>query len=304
MSTLPPFTRTTITMEKQMQIDRTFIYEVVNNFFNQIESRDDLCKISKTEHTLEFYKKPAYQELYALRFIPAYYFEYCVLADKLYSRVKRDYTHLNIASFGCGLSPDYYALKDNLREIKFNYSGFDAVEWRSQNHMPKVESNHQFIFKCVQNIRVQELHDMDVFVFPKSIGDIRDSGDDVIETLAQKIASTPKRRIFFLNSYVTHSFNKPIDVKDFSAIHSALTKAGFNCDDDHSITFFEHDGINIDKNIGLRKINNEFVYPPNKEVTCGEFDSTDEICAECIVPKSPIFTNQFMSFQILEYTKK
>lgn len=287
-----------------MQINRTFIDDVVSNFFDAIKSRNDLCKISQTEHTLEFYKKHAYQELYALRFIPAYYFEYCVLADKLYCRVKRDYKHLNIASFGCGLSPDYYALRDNLREIEFNYSGFDAVQWSSQKHMPKAGGDHQFIFRSAQNITSQELHDMDVFVFPKSIGDIRNSGDNVIETLAQKIASTPKNRIFFLNSYVTHSFNKPIDIKNFSAVHSALTKAGFNCDDDHSMTFFKHDGITKDKKIGLRKIDYEFVYPPNKDVTCGKFDSTDEICAECIVPKSPIFTNQFMSYQILEYVKK
>lgn len=193
-----------------MKINRSLISEIVDNFFDAINSREDLCKISRSEHTLEFYKQHAYQELYALRFLPAYYFEYCVLAEKLYGRVRQNYSHLNIASFGCGLSPDYYALRDNLHKVTFSYTGFDAVQWSSQKHMPAVGSNHQFVFKSVQNITAHELSNIDVFVFPKSIGDIRNSGENVIEALAQKIASTKKDKIFFLNSYVTRSFNKPI----------------------------------------------------------------------------------------------
>lgn len=287
-----------------MIVDRSFVKEVVDNFHTAITSREELCKIARSEHKLEFYKKKAYQELYALRFIPAYYFEYCVLADQLHDRVKKDYKGLNIASFGCGLSPDYYALRDNLDGIKFTYTGFDAIEWSSQSHMPKVDSNHQFIFQNVEKIEQKKIDKTDVFVFPKSIGDIRNSGDKVIETLANKIAATKKKRIFFLNSYVTRSFNKPIDLKDFEGIHIILLEAGFKCNDDPSKAFYRHDGVTENKPIGLRKINYEFVYPPNKEVTCDQEDKTDEICAMCIVPKSPIFTNQYMSFQILEYVRE
>ncbi|MFZ2161895.1 MAG: hypothetical protein WAW02_06720 [Sideroxyarcus sp.] len=287
-----------------MNINQAFIVEVVDNFYGVLSARKDLCKISRSEHTVEFYKKHAYQELYALRFIPAYYFEYCVLAEELYGHVKGNYTQLNIASFGCGLSPDYYALRDNLNEVKFTYRGYDAVEWSSQKHMPKTAKNHQFTFECVQKIKQDELENMDVFVFPKSIGDIRNSGDKVIETLADKIAATKKDKIFFLNSYVTRSLNKPIDLKDFGAIHSAMLMAGFKTTDDPNRTYYRHDGVTKDKPIGLRKIEYEFVYPPGKKITCDHKDDADEICNLCIVPKNPIFTNQYMSFQLLEYTKK
>lgn len=291
-------------MGDEVNIDSGFVKEVVDSFHSTITSRADLCKTCKSEYTFDFYQKKAYQELYALRFLPAYYFEYCVLANDLYGRVKDRYRNLKIMSLGCGLSPDYFAFRDNLNGIAFEYIGYDAVEWTSQKYMPKPGPNYQFVFGNVAKIADDEMSQVDVFVFPKSIGDIERGAEGLVATLGKKIAKEGKDRIFFLNSYVTKDFDNPIDKEKFLAIHKALSAAGYSTNDNPNVSYYKHDGITKDKPIGLRKIHYDFVYPPDRSVSCDKKDASDDVCNECMVPKSPIFTNQYMSFSILEYVRQ
>lgn len=153
--------------------------------------------------------------LYVKRYFSAYYTEHCVLANNLYLAAReRGIKNLNIASFGCGLFIDFFALNDNLREIDFSYSGYDLFGWGkmggfSQSFLPKQAFYYK---KSVLDLTQREINAFDVFVFPKSLSDIRNGfnsangldikNDNCIKDFAEKIAATTKDRIFFLNSYV------------------------------------------------------------------------------------------------------
>lgn len=283
-----------------MFVDQNFISDVVNNFHDVITARPDLCLAAKSELNLDAYKRKAFQELYALRYIPAYYFEYCVLANELNDRIANRNQPINVFSLGCGLSPDYYALRDNLDKCNFNYFGLDVVLWSSRQHMPAVGVNYSFIHKSVSNLNSNDICDADVFVFPKSIGDIRDSKEGALDVVANVISKTKKNSLFFLNSYITKEKNKPLDLAGFKVIHNALLAAGFTTSDDVDKTFY----LNSKSEKGaLISINNGFVYPDGKRVSCSKQSVKDPDCKECPVPKSPIFTNQFMSFHLMEYVR-
>lgn len=281
-----------------MNVNQQFILDVVGNFHKALSERADLCKDCRSEFNVGFYKKKAYQELYGARYIPAYYFEYCVLASLLYERVRERYRHLNVTSLGCGLSPDYYALEDNLEEVAFSYTGYDQVEWSSQKHMPSPGSNHHFVFENITNLSASQIAETDVYVFPKSIGDI---GTETIEELASKIGATKRNTLFFLNSYVTKEYNRSFDHAVFLPIHKELLDKGFTCKDDPEKTFFRKGRSG---GPGLRGINSGFLYPQEKIIACTKKEDGDQVCDECLAAKQPIFTNRFMCFSLLEYERK
>lgn len=162
--------------------------------------------------------------------------------------------------------------------------------------MPPVGSNYQFVFENIHNLTTEQLADTDVYVFPKSIGDI---GENIVKVLAQKISKSNKNRIFFLNSYVTNEYKTSVDCSLFLAIHDELLDNGFVTNDDPSLTFF-YPG---EKGPGLRGIHNGFLYPSDKILLCNKVEANDEICATCLAAKQPIFTNKFMCYSLLEYQR-
>ncbi|OAI11754.1 hypothetical protein A1507_19695 [Methylomonas koyamae] len=281
-----------------MIVNSNFIRELVNSFHNNLLCHNDWCEAANFEPTNDFYKKKIYQKIYALRYLPAYYFEYCVLANELYNRIKNDYIFINVASFGCGLAPDYYALKDNLRNINFTYIGYDAVEWSTKHLMPTPQNNFSFALKHVNNISQNTLDNIDVYIFPKSIGDIENSTKGTIKRLATSIASTPKERLFFLNSYVNNTINISQDLTIFKEIHNTLTSAGFATKDNVDRTHY----MGSQYHIGLRAINNDFIYPNNKFIACEDEGSKTE-CRNCSVIKRPILNNDYMDYHLIEYYK-
>lgn len=284
-----------------MNVSSNFINEVVVSFFNDLNENGFRCDRCQSNFSISSYKSPAYQKLYALRYLPAYYFEYCVLASRLNERVRGDYDNLNIVSFGCGLSPDYYALKDNLNEVNFSYTGIDAVQWSSQQLMPKRGDNYRFEMKNAATVPDDLIENADVFIFPKSIGDI--DGSVGIDGLASRIGSLGKNRIFFLNSFVTKSFNNPVDVSVFGKIHNSLCEAGYSTNDDHRTSYhLSESSANVGV-IGLRKIHWDFIYPSGFDISCNDENSQEIECQNCMVPKKPIYTNQYMAFSILEYVR-
>ena len=111
-----------------MHINTKFISDTTDSFYESLPKTKKMCKAATFEAKNNFYKKKIYQKIYALRYLPAYYFEYCLLAKELRSRLKnKNIKYVKVLSLGCGLSPDYYALKHNLRGIKFDYTGYDLV---------------------------------------------------------------------------------------------------------------------------------------------------------------------------------
>jgi hypothetical protein len=281
-----------------MNVDKNFINDVVRSFYSSLKQDGKLCEISGVVPDVNVYGKHAYQKLYALKYIPAYYFEYCVLAHALNNRVRNDgYGNMKVVSFGCGLAPDYYALTHNLT-CNFEYYGYDAYQWTQRNLMPVSGQNFNFSNSCVSILNMSDVCDVDVFVFPKSIGDIYDSDPDNINHLADVISNTTKNRIFFLNSFVCNDGQQnTIHIGYFRRIHDALLNVGFTTNDNRLSTFRQGEVMGC----GLNKVNRGFVYDANCFIKCDDPECKDKY--HCNVIKSPILTNKFMDYQVMEYTR-
>lgn len=282
-----------------MNYNAQFVNEVLENFHNSFMAKKrSWCDIASIEPEGDNYKKKLYQLLYTLRYFPAYYLEYCVLADALRQRVSGKYNTLNVASFGCGVCTDYYALKDNLAGVKFQYVGYDRCEWSSQKYLPEISSeNFSFEFFVTHSFELGDLDDVDVFVFPKSIGDI--AAGNGLEHLANVIASTKKEKIFFLNSYVSNgSENMSSNAGYFKVVHNALESEGFITND--KVNAAQYKG---QFGAGLRSIEYDFCYPEKYLITCDD-QGTKTLCSQCGVVKRPVMTNRFMEYQILEYVRE
>ncbi|MBF0250109.1 MAG: hypothetical protein HQL35_05690, partial [Alphaproteobacteria bacterium] len=157
-----------------MVIQSNFIHDIVVNFRNALPTPPQLCEAKDDAYSMEDYANEEWQKVYALRLLPAYYFEYCDLAADLNRRAAGDCKSLNVASFGCGLCQDYHALSHNLT-VPFSYTGYDAVDWAARAYMPKTKNNFRFINRGVEGLTTSDVQAMDVFFFPKSLTDIADN---------------------------------------------------------------------------------------------------------------------------------
>ncbi|UYP83239.1 hypothetical protein jpw_03335 [Pseudomonas asiatica] len=283
-----------------MNYNSGFVNEVLANFHASfLGDKDRWCAIAGLGPEGDTYRKRAYQKLYVLRYFPAYYLEYCILAEALRRRLGSDCQGIKVASFGCGICTDYFALKDNLNGIPFEYDGYDRCEWSTQELIPKLnDSDFSFNFFNTDNFELGDLDDVDVFVFPKSIGDIEAGGD--LEHLSEVIASTKKNRVFFLNSYVSNGTDvKSVNAGYFNRVHGALVAKGFKTEDKVGSTTWNGERFGD----GLRKICWDFFYPSEYLVKCADQGSMEK-CSSCGVVKLPVMTNKFMEYQILEYVRQ
>lgn len=282
-----------------MNYNSGFVNELLANFHSSfMEDKNRWCKISDLDPAGDNYRKKSYQKLYVLRYFPAYYLEYCILAEALRKRLGRDCDRIKISSFGCGVCIDYFALRDNLSGVEFDYTGYDRCEWSTQGLIPaEANSNFSFEFFTTNNFKLGDLDDVDVFVFPKSIGDIDAGGG--LNHLAKVIASTKKDRIFFLNSYVSSGTQSmSANARYFNRIHENLTEKGFKTSD--KVGSASYNGGFGD---GLRKICWDFCYPEEHLIVCKDQGSMPQ-CAGCGVIKRPVMTNRFMEYQLLEYIRQ
>lgn len=281
-----------------MNYNSEFVNELLGNFYASfMESESHWCDISHLDPEGDNYKFKTYQRLYTLRYFPAYYLEYCILAEALQKRLGNNYTGVKIASFGCGICTDYFALRDNLTKVSFEYVGYDRWEWSSQSLIPG-EKGSNFSFKLfgTDNFEPGDLADVDVFFFPKSIGDIDAGGG--LEHLAKVIAATDKNRIFFLNSYVSNGTRVISgNARCFNRVHEALVAQGFKTEDKVSSTSWRGEFGD-----GLRKICWDFCYPEEYLVMCEDQGRFSQ-CDGCGVVKNPVMTNRFMEYQVLEYSR-
>lgn len=283
-----------------MHINREFIHDVVSRFHEYANLKEsDWCNYSKTTPTNANYSDGLYQCFYALRFIPAYYFEYCKLASMLNDRLnERKENFISIASLGFGLAPDYYALTHNLQH-EFTYTGYDPLLWEQLILMPETSENFFAHQSPIEKLPETKIHKHNVFIFPKSISDINNKNNLAIDQFAKKLATTPHDRIFFLNSFiVNNSSAQSTSIQHFKKIHLTLINKGFSTQDNPRNTF------NIaSSSLALKSINSNFDYPNEKKINCTRINSTNPNCNTCEVIKNPIFTKNFIDYQLMEYQR-
>lgn len=277
----------------KINIQSEFLNELVKNFAKKLTNDDTLCDLSDFTPENANYSNLEYQKLYALKYLPAYYFEYSVLAKNLNNRLKQsNLDKVNVLSLGCGLIPDYYALEHNLSCVAFEYHGIDACKWEARTYLPPYDLKKVKLYTdTVDNLTSKHVSVFDVIIFPKSIGDIDSNAN--LDKLATEIAKTTKNKLYFLNSFVSYSVQNKEHINLFGKIHDKLLAAGFTTSDKHRRSFYFGDHLGV----GLKRINYNFNYHTDG------FELCEEGCNGCSVIKSPILTNHYMDYQILEYSR-
>ncbi|AVA40463.1 hypothetical protein C3Z14_10725 [Proteus mirabilis] len=267
-----------------------------------IQNTEKWCAHHATQPSATDYSDPIYQSIYTMRYFPAYYTEYCMLSCCFCLYIlKNKVKHLNFISLGCGAATDYYALKDNLINITFNYKGLDINNW-DDTLFPNKDNNFSRIQKSILDIDSSDLNDIDAIIFPKSISNL--DIDNALVNLADLLNKSGRSSYYILisreNYYYSMSYNK---------FHNRMIDNGF------SLSTICNLKDEVDKTqtytttwyfIGesFYEASNNFM---TRTISCAtKAVSTKQECENCMVvynPISKIDTNK-MGFNFFMYTKE
>ena len=115
---------------------KNYISMIYDDFREYIDQNVNLCMLKTLNYQAG--QKPDYsdihiQQLYLLRYVFSYAFEYKSMFDTLFAREKfKD--SIEVASIGCGNMIDYWGLVEALGEIGsgecyIKYRGIDTIDW-------------------------------------------------------------------------------------------------------------------------------------------------------------------------------
>lgn len=271
-----------------MAVDLQFIKSVSGAFRAEGEA-SNLCCTKRMKPANANYSSYEYQLVYGARYLPAYYVEYVEAAQLLASRLP-DRAAIAICSLGCGLCQDYHAFSHALRGVAdFIYVGCDAVDWTARSLMPPAEGNFSFIESGVQSLNAEYVQYFDVFAFPKSLTDIQRSG--CLPHLASVVGATNKKRLFFVNSYVS---NDAYYYGSFEVIEEELFRAGFSLaysDGPWRVSAGRIDDKypGFDSSVG--------------KINCERSDLSSADCRECEAQKHPIKLGEYSYYELREYSR-
>lgn len=166
---------------------RHIINEVVGaafeDFTTMLEDRERLCDAKDfrfNEMIIPDYTDPFIQAFYILRYFPAYLVEYYDIYRELLE-IPKFAEPFNVISIGCGCGLDYYglelALRDNDRSAADSvcYTGIDIVNWGYRNNFEN--DDYEIVVEDILNYNsIQDIDEnVDVIIFPKSIGEFSDA---------------------------------------------------------------------------------------------------------------------------------
>ncbi len=154
------------------------IDQVYTDFRQQLTGQECFCDLL----TLNFgtdsapnYQSPLVQQLYLLRYYPAYLVEYYLAWRDLFE-LNFLPTHLQVLSIGCGNAPDYTALRlaarDTGNEYLYYYDGADRVQWHYRD--PANRPARRYHFSDIVFWTGFRRAEYNVVTFPKSIGEFSD----------------------------------------------------------------------------------------------------------------------------------
>ena len=304
-----------------MNINTKLIESSHKKLLAKLKELDDICNISDYKPDNGKYDNENYQYIYALRYLTAYYFEYCEMAHYFNEIVKdlKDFTP-SILSLGCGLGQDYIALLNNLICLEeFKYSGYDVVDWsKTRQYIFGTTFDQKFFNKSISEVK--DIKKYNTFIFPKSIMDIYEQKDSsgrqgyLIEEFAGKISKSNQRKMFFLNSYVINEEIKKQSLKShmepFGKIDEYLNKEGYT-KIIHQDVIGENNKLN--DRLGSINENHSLKIPYIKPFECNQKHPLDKgtcYCdlskneeKECGIIKTPIVSESFICYKIIEYKK-
>jgi len=268
---------------------------IFSDFINNVEKEPlcDLKSFSFKDGKLPDYFNPKHQQLFLLRYFPAYLCEYKYLYEKIYNEaVLSDY---NVLSIGCGCFLDYHGLTfaSSKSSKLIKYTGIDIIEWSYNNIF--IDSNIEFHQKMIEDYQFPETVDYNIIFFPKSISEISDEGFNIFLENLKKI-NFSSNRIYIISSN-RDSFFKYDEVR-YNRIIDVFRYIGYNC---NKIKPTQE----LKKKEAFCYFDKHFYYPDNVKnylntlhEKCSEFIKNNNSCYDNCgkLSRSPILTTNYISF--------
>lgn len=255
------------------------------------------------------YNDPLVQQIYMLRYFPAYLVEYYLMYQELL-RARFLPEKLNILSIGCGCGVDlwglYFALKSRRVDCatSIDYTGIDLAPWMYCDDMGL--PNVRFLQKNITAWQKLKRTDYNVFVFPKCIGEFP-------QVVFNKICD-----IFKLSSFKNDRVCGLCSLMDKGLTHDAqrFTRIAQTMENAHGFSLLDLSDThwNVPKKGGLNTICSAFDYPNDILASvksnldkCQEYRSNGRSCKQDCdrhVNKSPILTTSFIKYQLLRFERQ
>lgn len=293
---------------------KNYISMIYDDFREYIDQNVNLCMLKTLNYQAG--QKPDYsdihiQQLYLLRYVFSYAFEYKSMFDTLFAREKfKD--SIEVASIGCGNMIDYWGLVEALGEIGsgecyIKYRGIDTIDWnykieaREKDEVKFTKVNAATIFQKTSTLI------SNVYIFPKSISEFsNEEFQDICESFRKK--EIQRGRIHILISLRSDQGSMDRDMERSEKIISAIKQNGF-ITEDNATTFIHYK----DEDRGIKKIDYKFEYPneaiellTSLNTECSTYVSNRENCtSDCKnLNRWPVLKARNIRYQVLTFDRK
>ena len=304
--------------EESSKTEREGIYEYICNIYDDFEkylkannSLCDLRSITFESNCFPDYSNVHIQQLYLLRFVYAYAFEYRLMYTKLFA----SYTvgsNLAVTSIGCGNMIDYWALTQALKETKnarcaINYTGIDLIDWKYKADHRALDNVEFIQADAVRFFKERNSLDSDIYFFPKSISEFE---DDNFSELCNCFKTKPIVKDKFCVLISIRPVDKWVrrDINRSEELINAIRANGFNTTDE-PIKYFSHS--NPDEHI--YKIDEKFIYPIQiidtmnniKDMCTSKMSKPECRDGKCDkMDRSPMLKAKYVQFQMLTFYRE
>lgn len=231
------------------------------------------------------------QQLYLLRYFPAYLCEYKYLYNKVINDKKLE--SYNVLSIGCGSYTDYYALYLALLENHQNitYTGIDTIDWNYKNSLGNSKIN--FIQSNLKDVVLNKNTEYNIIFFPKSISEIPHKE---LEAFMGKLNSTNivSNNMYVISSAMDKGFS--YDQDKYTNILEALKRSGFSCKNYQPTKEVEKSSF--------FSFDRDFIHPQEIIDFLTELDNNCTERKACVqnctsqLNKTPILNTTYISYQI------
>lgn len=287
---------------------------VYDDFREYLDESDNLCMLKTLNYQAG--QKPDYsdlhiQQLYLLRYVFSYAFEYKSIFSTLFAREKFG-DNIEVASIGCGNMIDYWGLVEALDEIRNNkcqikYRGVDTIDWkykieaREQDEVEFTKANAATIFRKTGALI------SNVYIFPKSISEFsNEEFQDICEGFS--IKQIQKDKVHVLISLRADQGSMDRDMERSEKIITAIKQNGF-ITKDNATTYIHYK----DEDRGIKKIDYKFEYPDEAidlltslNMKCSAYNSNGQNCTgDCKnLNRWPVLKARNIRYQVLSFDRK
>lgn len=279
---------------------RNFLVNKIQSVFEEF-IYERWCDLDGSKLCSDDYSSIVCQQRYILKYYGAYFCELYGLYEGFLRNFDGD--ELNILSLGCGNGVDCEALNrvmiDLNTNITINYVGVDIVDW---SYRPDFEWA-QFLTLNVEEIDENDVKNIDLFIFPKSLTEFStDARTKLGETIAK---NNNQKHIYFMNTYVTDcaSNNQHIDgISQFKTIHKILKTNDWICQSKPSEYFYKTNQGWLGYNFDFFKLPDELKpFVENLKENCEDYHEAN--CTYCDIDFIPILNSRYLAWNTLEYQK-